>query len=334
MKGYKLKTMWSRALRVFHICVLILGIPLLIHSQQLSRYQFDQPHMGTVFRIILYAENEDEAEELATMAFDRVNQLDEMLSDYLPHSELNRLSANAGKCKWVSVSPELWEVLRVSQEIADLTEGAFDVSIGPLSKLWRKAFRHFSFPGVDEIARAKEKVNYQNIRLKVRSKKVKLKKTGMQLDLGGIAKGYALDEAMRILKDNGIQHALVDGGGDILVSKAPPGRDNWKIAYNKFDDNGELKSDSLFLENAAVATSGGTFRFLEWEGKCYSHIIHPGTGLGISEERLVTVIGPSGILADALASAFSVIDEKDRKRISGAFPEFEIQVFNKRKKDQ
>jgi len=300
----------------FRPTFLAVSFVLLLHNldgQELERYEFEHPQMGTLFRIILFAPDPEIADSVAQTAFARVDQLNEILSDYDPESELNRLSASAGSDHWVEVSDDLWQVLLTSTEMARVTQGAFDITVGPLSRLWRRAFRQKKYPDQNDLADALALVGPENIHLHPSEKKILLRLEGMKLDLGGIAKGYALDQAMIVLKSEGIMRALVDGGGDVLVSGPPPGKKGWKVLYQKYSSDNELVLDSLIVSNQAVATSGDHYRFLVWEGKRYSHIIDPRTGLGLTNQRLVTVVAPTGMVADALASACSVMKEDEKE---------------------
>src|SRR5205807_2426091 len=155
-------------------------------------------------------------------AFARVASLDASMSDYRQESELMRLCAKAGGPP-VRVSDELFFVLRRAEEVSRRSDGAFDVTVGPVVRLWRRARRTQKLPDRDQLAQALARVGYKNVRLDARARTVQLLKPGMQLDLGGIAKGYAADEALKALKKHGVTRALVAAGGDVAMSGPPPG---------------------------------------------------------------------------------------------------------------
>jgi len=235
------------------------------------------------------------------MAFERLDALNQQLSDYEPESALNNFDARAGDGKWHSLPPDLWQVLNEARQVHRRSDGAFDVSIGPLSRLWRRAFRRQEFPDVQLLAKAQKKVNGRWIKLKRRDYSGKLLRSGMELDLGGIAKGYALDELAKVLERHGLNRYLIDGGGDLLAGAAPPDRKGWRI---------QTPGDTtLVIRHEAVATSGATYRYLEHEGKHYSHLIDPRSGYGVRHRRIVTVRAPTASTADAWASAFSILSE-------------------------
>lgn len=272
------------------------------HYKDLNRYEFTRPLMGTEFRIIIYHSDAVVAKQAAEKAFLRVAVLEKVFSDYMENSEVSML-CDAGKS---DVSDELWTVLDYAQEVSQRSEGAFDVSVGALTKLWRKAFREKEFPSEAEVEKAAATVGYEEILMKAKNQTVKLGKPGARLDFGGIAKGYAVDEARSWLKVSGIDMFLVDGGGDILVGIAPPGKPGWEIEVPDKLVNGELTYKKAFYKNTAVATSGDAYRFLEHDGKRYSHIIDPRTGYGLTNRRTVTVTAPTCMAADAWATAASV----------------------------
>ena len=293
----------------------LLGVAGSGYAQGLARYEFQHPQMGTLFRIVLYARDSLQAHAAARAAFARIDSLDAMLSDYREDSELSRLSARAGGEAWAPVSDELWFLLTTSKQIAILSDGAFDPTIGPLSKLWRKAIRQGEFPETAALQAAKEKVGYQHLELHETQQMARLAMPGMRLDLGGIAKGYAVDEAMAVLRQHGLPIALVDGGGDLLAGEPPPGKEAWEIDIGK--------GIILPIVERAVATSGDTYRYLEWQGLRYSHIIDPRTGLGVTNGLKVTVLAPGCAMADVLASALSV-NPAFRGLIEGGMPRVDV----------
>ncbi|MEQ8706624.1 MAG: FAD:protein FMN transferase [Phaeodactylibacter sp.] len=270
-----------------------------------ERYTFTHPQMGTEFRIILYADSDILAQTAARAAFDTLDALNARLSDYDSESELSRLSGlDSGRV--VEVSRPLWEVVWQSQALSAHSQGAFDLTIGPLSKLWRRAFRQQRFPGVDRIEEARTQVGYQGIQV-LPGQRLQLLRSGVKLDAGGIAKGFAVDAMMEVLLAHGIQSSLVDGGGDIRVTSPPPDAPGWAIQVQQMDSLGQSQSVTLHLAHCAIATSGDYYRYLSWEGQRYSHIIDPRNGLGVQHGAQVTVLCSDCATADALASAISVM---------------------------
>lgn len=263
--------------------------------------------MGLPFRMVLYATNEATATTAAEAAFARIAQLNDILSDYDTDSELSRLSRTAGEGRAVPVSRDLWRVLERSQDLARRTDGAFDVTVGPYVSHWRKARRERKLPDPARLAAMAPAVGWRNLRLDPQAHTALLTAPEMRLDLGAIAKGYAVDEALKVLAARGIRHALVAGGGDMAVGEPPPGRPGWRIEIAPLDVTNAPPARFVLLRHAALATSGDVFQHLEIEGVRYSHIVDPRTGLGLTDHSLVTVIGRDCMTADSLATAVSVL---------------------------
>lgn len=283
----------------------------------MHRYEFRHPQMGTVFRLVFYTEKDSlQAALIARKAFDMVDSLNASMSDYLPESELSRLGNTAGSGQAVVVSDDLWRILKLSREFSRKTHGAFDVTVGPLTRLWRRARNLKELPDSDRVKEALELVGFQHLKIK-KNKTIELKKAGMRLDLGGIAQGYAADRCLEILQKNGIRSALADAGGDIALGDAPPGESGWVIEIPKTNREGnQSRPDTLMLSNCGITTSGATFRYLEVDGKRYSHIVDPRTGWGLTHRVLVTVQAPTATEADAWATAISVLGESGWQKLN------------------
>ncbi len=273
-----------------------------------TRFQFESKHMGTTFRIVLYAANADVAKKAAEAAFARVAELDQIMSDYKQTSELMQLckkfATEVGEP--VKVSDDLFFVLLKAEEMSKQSDGAFDVTVGPVVQLWRLARRTQELPDPKEFASARAKVGYQKVKLDAVKKTVQLTTPGMLLDLGGIAKGYAADEALKLLKEKfGIAQALVGAYGDIACGDPPPGKEAWSVEIAPIAKGQKVRT--LNLANAAVSTSGDLEQFVVINGVRYSHVLDPKTGLGLTGRRSVTVIAPQGVTADSMTKAVSVL---------------------------
>jgi thiamine biosynthesis lipoprotein len=279
-------------------------------SRQIAgRFTFSEAHMGTMFRIVLYAPDAATAEKASRAAFDRVAALDDTMSDYKPDSELTQLSRRAGGPP-VKVSEDLFQVLAAAQVVALRSGGAFDVTVGPLVRLWRRARRRHELPDPNRLAQAEALVGYRNLVLDPKQRTAQLFKPGMMLDLGGIAKGYAADQALGVLKRRGITSALVAAAGDIVCSHPPTGRDNWRIEIATpapSTQSADRSARYLLLHDAAVSTSGDAEQHLDVGGRRYSHIINPVTGMALTGQRSVTVVAAKGITADSYAVAVCVL---------------------------
>ena len=288
--------------------LLLLSALLITLTGHAQRYEFSRPLMGMSFRIVLYAEDSARAKQAAKAAFDRVSVLNQIMSDYEPASELSKLSDLAGSGQEVPVSPELFHVLDRAQALAAKTGGAFDETAGASVQLWRQARRVKRLPPQYALDKALKTIGFRTLKLDAENRTVKLTQPGTRLDLGGIAKGYALDEAIAVLNKHGLRRALVSAGGDIVAGDAPPGKAGWRVALIGLE--GDAKPQVLQLANGAVATSGDLYQFLEADGTRYSHIVDPRSGIALMEQRLVHVLAVNAMSADSLSTAISVLGPK------------------------
>jgi FAD:protein FMN transferase len=289
------------------LCWLVGGSCATPRTGELRRFEFSRPEMGLPFRMVLYAPDETTAEAAALAAFTRVRELNDIFTDYDSDSELSRLSQNSGQGEVTVVSVDMWNVLSRAQVLAKRTGGAFDVTVGPFVNVWRKARRDRALPSTERLVRVRGSVGYQHMRLIAKERAVELLAPGMRLDLGGIAKGYAIDAALEVLLERGIRSALVSGGGDLAVSGAPPDRKAWRIEIAPLDVEGAPPARFALLAFRALATSGDVYQRLEIDGRRYSHIVDPRTGVGLTDHSLVTVIARDCATADSLATAASVL---------------------------
>jgi thiamine biosynthesis lipoprotein len=261
--------------------------------------------MGSEFRFVLYAASADLAKTAAQAAFAEVGRLDRMLSDFDPQSELSRLGRDAVGEAGTVVSKDLFEVLERAQQCAKSSDGAFDPTVGPVVKLWRRARRQKQLPDAEALATALRSVGHEKVRLDPATHTVRLSAMDMQLDLGGIAKGYAADRVLKVFREHTITKVMVDAGGDLVLGDAPPDAEGWQIAV-EHDGMGPPRA-ALFLKNCAIASSGDRWQGIELDGVRYSHLVDPRTGLGLVDSWQITVQANDGATADALASAVSVL---------------------------
>ena len=293
---------------IFLVLAILFPPPLRAEEQkqQLRRYELVQPHMGTQFGVALYAPDEETAGKALDAAFARIGQLDERMSDYDATSELSRLSQSSPTLAPVKLSEDLWTVLSAAQDLSRRTDGAFDVTVGPLTQLWRRARRQKELPAEDRLRTALASVGYQHLELDAEHRTAELLKPNMRLDLGAIAKGFAADEAIKAMARFGVTRALVNGGGGLTLAEAPPGEKGWKVGVAPLQADAP-PSRVLLLANCGIATSGDAWQYVEIGGVRYSHIVDARTGLGLTTRSSVTVVAANGTLADGLATAASVL---------------------------
>ncbi len=296
--------------RVIRTCALLaclLAAGCATHTRARLRFEYTRPEMGTPFRIVLYAADKPSADSAAHAAFARIKQLNDILSDYDTDSELSRLSQTAGSGKAVKVSDDLWRVLDRSQQVARETDGAFDITCGPVVSLWRKARREKKLPDMAKLEEAMRAVGHEKLRLHARDHSAELLAPYMRLDLGAIAKSYAVDEAMKMLRKRGIRSALVAGSGDMAVSAPPPGTAGWRIELAPLDATNAPAVDFVVLRDTGLATSGDLFQHVEIDGVRYSHIVNPHTGMGLTDHSLVVVIAKDCTTANSISTSASVL---------------------------
>lgn len=286
----------------------------------LTRYQYTQLHLGVQVRMIVYAEKEDAAAVGAKAVFARIAQLEDVFSSYRSHSELSRLSQSAHE-NATPVSDALFTALRAAQALSAETEGAFDITAGPLIDLWRESRDNKRLPTDQALNTAMERTGWRLVELDEQKKRVTLKKAHMKLDMGGIAKGFILDEALKVLKSHGLHRALIEAGGDIVIGNPPPGRDGWGVHVPGAPPESDLFRAAQSLSNAAVSTSGDTEQYAVIEGVRYAHVVNPATGLGLTHRTMATVIAPDGLTSDGYATALTVLDSKERNAFLSNHPE-------------
>lgn len=284
--------------------------------------------MGTFARIVAVAMDQNTAEKCAEAAFNELHIVDNLMSHYKADSEISKVNRTAHK-EAVKVSRPVFDLLQKAIEFSAQTDGAFDITVGPLVDIWRLAEQKNSTPTEAELAEAAAKVGYEKLILDAQSRTVRFAADGMHLDLGAIAKGYAVDLATEAMQKAGAIGGLVDVGGDIRVFGYPPRQKNvWVIGVQDPARASEtivpsLSILTLKLINAAVATSGSYYRFTLIDDKKQSHIIDTSTGTGIKAVSSVTIISTNTTDADALATAVSVMGPEKGLALIETIPDTE-----------
>jgi FAD:protein FMN transferase len=288
-----------------------------------ERYEFRQIHMGVDVSLTLYASTAAKATEAADRAFARIAKLEQVFSDYSAESEAMVVCRTAALNEPIPVSDDLWTVLRFSRRLSEQSDGAFDVTLGPMTKLWRRARRQKQLPTADDLAAVRSLVGWQRLTIDSECPTVSLSTRGMQWDFGGIAKGYAAQAAIDTLREHGVARALVAVAGDIVAADPPPDRAAWDVSIeglSNASDNSEPNGQMHPLVNRAISTSGDVFQSVEIAGVRYSHIVDPRTGVGLTVRRSVTVVAPDGMTADSLATALSILDPSEGLKLLQQYP--------------
>jgi thiamine biosynthesis lipoprotein len=284
-----------------------------------QRFEAVEPHMGTLVRVTVFTPDEQAARDAFRVAFDRIRALDGILSDYKADSELNAVTRTAVR-RAVRVSDDLFTVLRASQDLAEATDGAFDITQGPVIRLWRDARKTARLPDPPALKEAAGRSGFRKLHLDAAHRTVTLDEADMALDVGAIGKGYAASEAIEALRQHGVRSALVAVSGDLAFSHAPPGQRGWRIAIHSGDPAFGNVPATLELTNGAVSTAGSSEQHVEVGGRRYSHIIDPGSGMGLVDDITVTVIARHGLDADGLDTAVGVLGADRRLPLIESHP--------------
>lgn len=284
-------------------------------SAQLKRFQFTENKMGSTFSIIFYCDDSAKAFALSKECFALVDSMNNIFSDYTATSEVGKL-ASMPVVKDQKVSNELFEVILLSKHAWQNSGKSFDVTIGSLTQLWRKAKKENRFPTEEEIKNAKRATGFENVTYDIFLKTISFKNPGLRFDFGGIVPGYVAQKVLDHLKTRNINIALVDASGDIVMADPPPGKEGWLVGINLPGSENEVWDKKLELKNFAVSTSGDVYRYTIHNGKKYSHIIDPKTGYGVTSQRNVTLITKNGAEADWLATACSILPLKKALKLA------------------
>lgn len=305
-----MKLPWAAAALL--LAAALLSSPNLLPSKTI-RYEQTRAAMGTQFTIVAYGAQESQLQAAVESAFEEIFRLDRQWSNYIAESDVSYVNRHAAR-EPVKLDPELFRMLETCLRYSRETAGAFDITVGPLLKTWGFFRGTGRLPKPEEVAAALARVGWQKVRLDARERTVTFAAPGMELDLGGIGKGYAVDRAAQVLREADITSALLlSGTSSILAIGAPPGQAGWTV--NIRDPKDAHKSAAkVLLKDAALATSGSYEKFFQAEGKIYSHIFDPRTGYPAPDVLSTTVIGGTGADTDALSTAFFVLGKEGTRR--------------------
>jgi thiamine biosynthesis lipoprotein len=326
------------------LCVFLIAA-LYLFVRPKGQIELDSGHrvvMGTFARVVAVANNSNTAKKSIEAAFAEIQKVDDLMSDYKNDSEISIVNRDAFN-RQVKISKSTFEVLQKSIEFSRLTNGAFDITVGPLVDLWHLAAESNAVPSKNELRETRSKVGYEKLILDANELTVRFKVKGMRIDLGGIAKGYAIDKAIEATQSAGAAGAMVDIGGDIRCFGRPmQGKNHWLIGLQ---DPNLVASDPwpvtrdvplliLRLKDDAVATSGSYRRFTLIDGRKYSHIINRRTGTSTEGLSSVTVISKNAMDADALATAVSVMGAEKGLALIETIPQTEAILISSQPKQE
>jgi thiamine biosynthesis lipoprotein len=295
-------------------------------ARGLIRYEDSRVSMACTYAIVVYGDDVQPLRQAVNAAFDEVDRVDRLMSHYKPDSPLSRLNRAAAR-QSVKVEPELFDFIVECLRYSTASEGAFDITVGPLMKAWGFFAGEGRFPAPDELAAARRAVGHQHVIVNADERTIYFDRTGVELDLGGIAKGYAVDRAAVILKQRGIASALISAGGSTIYGMgAPPNQDGWEVEIQDPMEHAKIAA-TVRLKDRALSVSGGYEKFFEHEGVRYSHVMDPRSGRPVEGVLSVAVVSESGLAGDALDNVFYVQGVEWSRRSWQKFPVFEIIFF-------
>lgn len=293
-------------------------LPLWMRSRPIPSQTIDFPVMGTVGSITVYGRDAKALEKALNEAQKTVREIETRCNIFKPDSELSRLNASAFR-EEVVCSPLLWEVLCEAQRFCKLSDGAFDVTVKPLMSLWGFHRKRSTLPSEKEIAETGKKVGFDKVKLNPEKRSVRFLSDGVGIDLGGIAKGFALDKAAEILRKNGIENAVINLGGNIRCMTVPGERDRTVGVRDPVHTDQVI--ERIPMRNNCIATSGDYERYVIIDGRHYTHIINPKTGRPVSDMLSVTILTPRGVDSDALSTSTFILGESFAEKICREFPD-------------
>jgi FAD:protein FMN transferase len=274
-------------------------------ADSLVRYEASHQAMGTTFTLVAYGSNSTYLSEVAGQVFQEIDDLDDQMSNYKPESELSSINREAARHA-VIVEPGLFKLIQDSLQYSQASGGDFDITVGPLMKAWGFFRGRGRLPSQSELAQVLKRIGYEDVKLDAATRTIRFDKPGIEIDLGAIAKGYAVDQAVQILRDNGIRQALISSGTSSLYALgSPPGEHGWKISVRNPLDQSQAAC-VLRLQNLSLSVSGDYEKFFKLRGKIYAHIMDPHTGMPVQNVLSTAVVSPSATDSDALSTSFLV----------------------------
>jgi thiamine biosynthesis lipoprotein len=290
------------------------------------RYEASHNAMGTVFTVVAYGRDPRYLAQVANEAFEEIDRLDAQMSNYRPESELEGINRRAAH-EAVVVEPKLFHLIRDALRYSEETGGAFDITVGPLVKAWGFFRGQGRLPRQSELTEAMKRVGCRHVKLDPAARALRFDAEGVELDLGGIAKGYAVDQVVEILRANGVSSALVSSGTSSLYALgAPPAERGWKVTLRD-PYEAEKVGDVLYLKNYSLSASGNYEKFFKLDGKTYCHIMDPRDGRPVEDMLATAVLAPRAVESDALSTAFFVLGVKGSRKYLASHPDLVVLFY-------
>lgn len=287
----------------------LLLVPFLLAAEEPYRYESSIDAMGTTFTIAAYHKEKDQLQAAVEASLEEAQRLDRLLSNYRQESEWSRINRFAAE-REVQVGQELFDLLAACLEYSKKSQGSFDITVGPLMRVWGFYKGTGRLPHRAEVRTALARVGYQNIVLDAAKRTVRFGKPGVEMDPGGVGKGYAVDRMVEILKEQGIESALITAGGSsIYALGTPPGKPGWEVVIRHPKDR-NVTVAKLALKNESMSTSGNYEKFFRVGRRTYSHIMDPRTGFPSQGMFSVSVVTPRSIDGEIWAKPFYILGRR------------------------
>ncbi len=304
------KTLKVKVLHYFNFTISIYLLCIIPAFSQEKRYRFTEQKMGSTFEITFYHADSIKAQLLAKNAYKIIDSLNNSFSDYFDLSEIGIIAKNAGNGLSINISKDLLNIFIESKKAYERSFYTFDITLGPLTKLWRQTKKEKKLPNKNQLHNTILNTGVQYLWVDSVKNQARLTKKNMSIDLGGIGKGYAAQKVFEYFLRNDISQVLIDAAGNMAIGNPPPGENNWKIGVEIPSNSNFLNNKILKLNKIAISTSGDAYQFVEINGKKYSHILNPKTGLGLQNQRQVTVLCENATKADWLSTAICILPIK------------------------
>ena len=315
------------------VAIAVLAGPTPRAQENLPTVRVVREAMGTEFEILLCGRDEQSLVDAAEEALDEVEELDQRMSLYDERSEVSSINRRAA-ADAVPVSPRLFGLLELAAGTTAASDGAFDITVAPLVKCWGFFRGQGKLPTAESIAAAREPVGMRHVQLGRSDRTVRFLRPGVEIDLGGIGKGYGVDRAAEVLRARGVTRALVHGGrSSVYALGAPPDQASWAVGIRHPHDAARRMA-VLHLRDRALSTSGSYEKFFEADGKLYSHIIDPRTGHPATGMLSASALGPTAAETDALSTAFFVMGEAKTRQYCTAHPGIQAVLVPEPKRGQ
>lgn len=321
-----MKNLRLQRVHIFYLYILISCALLSGCAKAVERYQSARPMMGTLVEITVCAGDEASAFDLLNQAFSEFERIEQLMSTRIETSEVARINRE-GFPGPIVIDREVFDLIKRSIEIDRETSGAFDITVGPLLKLWPLYRAEKILPNDDQIHQALERTGTELMMLDPEKSTLMFKQPGMAIDLGGIAKGYAIDRTIALLRQAGVTSALVNAGGDLYALGRKPDGKPWRVGVRHPRRPEELIA-VLDVHDVAIMTSGDYERFFLKDGKRYSHIIDPRTGFTSRGTASVTIAAPNATRADALATGVLVLGPAAGLELVNRLPDVEGAILS------